>query len=525
MSVSVALHAAFILLVAWRQDDAPAPVSRADLVVSLDSRDATGDDPLPSPDVASEAADPPKKTETREPAANEPLTASTKPATAEPLSQPQPQAKPPQPAPLAETRAVAQAATASTDPSPRSAAPAAGSSTATIAAVTTAATTTTVVQPFDRRQRKMLDKKLSDWSESYAKAVEAGGEVSWQQDGQRYTARFSELPADSDMALDRVLVEVSTEIEGERLKTQMRMKRLAFSHYAQFVNRWDKDVQIHDDELDGRFHANSAINLTYSRDAKPQFHGKVTTAARRININADRGRARRDEMFLGGLQTGVRSIRLPKNFVPLPQTADIRDDQLQEFDEDTRITFHADGSYTWVAYKDGLFERRGHLRAPASYLIATNKAKLYVRGTVKGKVLVYSPERIVIAGDLVYAGDPAKRSTSEDYLGLVSARTIEVAGPKTTGPGDVHINAAIYAKRRFAVTRYRARNGGTLEIFGSLTAGTISATEPRFATKILFDPRLEGARPPGFPVTDRYEVESWDAAWTVDASSASKDAI
>ena len=371
----------------------------------------------------------------------------------------------------------------------------------------------------------MLDKKLADWSDSYAEAANASGEVSWQQDGQRYTARFSELPADNDMALDRVLVEVSTEIDGERLTTQMRMKRLAFSHYAQFVNRWDKEVQIHDDELDGRFHANSAINLTYSRDAKPQFHGKVTTAARRINIDSGRGRARRDEMFLGGLQTGVRSIHLPKNFVPLPQTATIRDDQLQEFDEDTRITFHADGSYTWVAYKDGLFERRGHLRAPASYLIASDKAKLYVRGTVKGKVLVYSPERIVIAGDLVYAGDPAERATGEDYLGLVSARTIEVAGPKTTGPGDIEINAAIYAKRRFSVARYRARNGGTLEIFGSLTAGTLSATEPRFATKIRFDPRLEAARPPGFPVTDRYEVESWDAAWTVDDSSSSEDSI
>lgn len=371
----------------------------------------------------------------------------------------------------------------------------------------------------------MLDKKLSDWSDSYAEAADSAAEVSWQQDGQHYTARFSDLPAESDMALDRVLVEVSTEIDGERLTTQMRMKRLAFSHYAQFVNRWDKEVQIHDDELDGRFHANSAINLTYSRDAKPQFHGKVTTAARRINIDAGRGRARRDEMFLGGLQTGVRSIHLPKNFVPLPQTAAIRDDQLQEFDEDTRITFHADGSYTWVAYKEGLFERRGHLRAPASYLIATDKAKLYVRGTVKGKVLVYSPERIVIAGDLVYAGDPAERSSGDDYLGLVSARTIEVAGPKTTGPGDVQIHAAIYAKRRFSVARYRARNGGTLEIFGSLTAGTLSATEPRFATRIRFDPRLEATRPPGFPVTDRYEVESWDAAWTVDASNASNDSI
>ncbi len=78
------------------------------------------------------------------------------------------------------------------------------------------------------------------------------------------------------------------------------------------------------------------------------------------------------------------------------------------------------------------------------------------------------------------------------------------------------INAAIYAKRRFAVKRYRARDKGLLDIFGSLTAGSLSATEPRYSTRILFDPRLESQRPPGFPMTNRYEVDFWDATWTVE---------
>jgi hypothetical protein len=46
-----------------------------------------------------------------------------------------------------------------------------------------------------------------------------------------------------------------------------------------------------------------------------------------------------------------------------------------------------------------------------------------------------------------------------------------------------------------------------------LSAGSISATEPRYATKIEFDPRFERLRPPGFPVTNRYETESWDRQW------------
>ena len=54
-----------------------------------------------------------------------------------------------------------------------------------------------------------------------------------------------------------------------------------------------------------------------------------------------------------------------------------------------------------------------------------------------------------------------------------------------------------------------------MSIYGSLTAGSISATEPRYATRTEFDPRFERTRPPGFPETERYEVEGWDGQWRV----------
>jgi len=47
-----------------------------------------------------------------------------------------------------------------------------------------------------------------------------------------------------------------------------------------------------------------------------------------------------------------------------------------------------------------------------------------------------------------------------------------------------------------------------------VACGTISATEPRYATKIDYDPRFERQRPPGFPSTNRYEVADWDGKWT-----------
>lgn len=370
--------------------------------------------------------------------------------------------------------------------------------------------------PYSARQQKMLARKVENWAETFQRKHEPGEEITWKHDGQLYTARFTSIPGGDDTRLDRLSVRISTEQDGDRFTTMVELKRLAFSNFAQFVHRWDQNVQIHDDHLDGRFHSNSAINLSYSRQTGPLFLGRVTTAARTINVTERRGYRRRSDIFQGGLETGVRRIRLPRDYVPLPGNLTADNEQKHEFTENTRITFHADGSYTYVSTESGLFERRGTIEQPATYLIATGKAELTVRGTVRGRVLVYSPARVVIGGDLRYANDPERSESADDFIGIVSARSVEIAEPEVTGPGDLAIQAAIYAEKRFQVRKYRRRGKGTLDIYGSLTAGSISATEPRYATRIRFDPRLESRRPPGFPVTDRYETESWDELWTVE---------
>jgi hypothetical protein len=194
-------------------------------------------------------------------------------------------------------------------------------------------------------------------------------------------------------------------------------------------------------------------------------------------------------------------------------------DRIQYFEDDTRIRFYADGTYGWRAVGSATEERRVAISKDSSYLIATAKAELHVEGTLDGKVLLYSPERIVVEGDLVYAQDPARVSDSDDYLGLVSDKYVEIASPDVTGSGDLTIDAAIYAKRAFTVRSYGAKRSGRMDIYGSVTAGSLSATEPRYTTRIRFDPRLEKLRPPAFPMTDRYEIESWDGLWRVGSTS------
>ena len=41
------------------------------------------------------------------------------------------------------------------------------------------------------------------------------------------------------------------------------------------------------------------------------------------------------------------------------------------------------------------------------------------------------------------------------------------------------------------------------------------STEPRFATRIEFDDRLTTMRAPGFPLSDRYELDAESDEWRV----------
>ncbi len=367
------------------------------------------------------------------------------------------------------------------------------------------------IAPLETDEHQMLDDKLAEWS-SDVDAVFAEP-LSWEHEGRTYSARITRDAADDNMGMDQMIVEVTTERDGRRWSTQMRMQRLAFSSFAQFVDRWDPNVQIHDDEIDGRFHSNSQINISKSRGVQPIFHGKVTTARRVDTSNSERF-VRREEVFLGGLETRVRRIDLPRQFASLDDLGSIPAERVHRFAADAEITFQADGSFSWAYLKGEMSGHHIRLSDEPRYLLGDKGVSLRVSGVANGKVLVYAPQDIVIGDDLLYADDPRLDPGSDDFVGLIADRYVAIAESRLTGPGDVTVHAAILAKRRFLVRNYRSRGGGTLHVFGSVAAGSLSATEPRFRTRLEFDPRLGNARPPGFPVTDRYEVVEWDGTWT-----------
>lgn len=336
-------------------------------------------------------------------------------------------------------------------------------------------------------------------------------EVAWQEDGREYRAVLKrEVTADS-MDLEQIAAQVTTTDQGSSMQTHLLFSRLAFSQFTQVVDRWDQNVQLHDDEIVGRFHSNSAVFVGASGSVTPKFTGKVTTAARNLRFAAG-SRRRQAEMFQGGLETSVGRIDFPKQAPPFALEPPEEDAHVQRFDDDVHITLASNGRYTWQARRSDAPTHAEFDPDRPLYLLADPHTTIYVRGVIDGRVLVYSPARIVIEGNLVYADD-ARDGDSDDYLGLVSDGNVEIARPYVTGRGDLRIDAAIFARRQFIVTDIDYQRTAKLWIYGSLTAGTLSASEPRYGTKIEFDPRFDRVRPPGFPSTNRFELASWDPSW------------
>jgi hypothetical protein len=346
-------------------------------------------------------------------------------------------------------------------------------------------------------------------------------EAAWKQDGRHYSAVLIREHAGDGTALERVVARVSASDRGQYLTTVVNLRRLAFSQFTQLVDHWDPMVQLHDDEVVGRFHSNSRLNLLYDSRAAPKFLGKVTTAARSFNTESN-ARWRDSETFRGGMETRAGRVVLPESLQPFEWAPRDENARIHEFTSDTHIRVFRDGSYTWHSRDSSESEYLNEPTAHPVYFLASHGTTLYVRGVVAGRVLVYSPHRIVIEGSLTYASDPRDSPASGDYVGLVSEKYVQVAPPGVTGPGDLEIDAAIFAGRRFVVSNINHRRSATLRIFGSLAAGSLSATEPRYATRIEYDSRFERQRPPGFPSTNRYEAADWDGQW-VEAPESTVD--
>ena len=217
------------------------------------------------------------------------------------------------------------------------------------------------------QEETAVRRHLASWTGSLSPA-DGGTTVVWRDSGQEYTAVLKHVPAADAMGMEQLLVELTTERGGEKLATELRMNRVAFSNFAQFIDHWDPEVQIHDDLIDGRFHSNSEIRVSRERGVKPVFNGKVTLAAGDVRTDGV-GFLNRRTMFPAGIETRVRRIVLPPRAETFQHGA-VPPDRVHRFSHDSLLTFHEDGTFDSRALDEGGIAAGGPLGDEPFYLLA-----------------------------------------------------------------------------------------------------------------------------------------------------------
>ncbi len=179
--------------------------------------------------------------------------------------------------------------------------------------------------------------------------------ISWQQDGQQYSARVMRQPAADSTGLEQVIAEIMTSKDGKRMKTRLSLKRLAFSHFTQLVNNWDPNIQLHDDVIDGRFHSNTEIRADHHRWREAAILRQGDHRRATLTFNSFNTRRNKD-VFQGGFETKTDRVTLPRDMPDVVNGGEESDRRV--FADDTRIIFNPDGSYVWrLANGEGALQR------------------------------------------------------------------------------------------------------------------------------------------------------------------------
>ncbi len=287
-----------------------------------------------------------------------------------------------------------------------------------------------VVAVMPKPEKEMVTRNVQQLALKLLDSNMTNTELSWQQDGQQYSARVMRQPALDSTGIEQVIAEVMTSKNGKRMKTRLSLKRLAFSHFTQLVNHWDRNIMLHDDVIDGRFHSNTEFAFSTTKDVAAAVlrqgdHGRIArsrstvsigvatrtcsraaTRPRPIRVNLPQGHARCRER-----RRGRRPPRVHRRHAHHLQ----RGWQLRLAQRERRRPAATRRTEPARALS------RSATRAPSSTCAAPSS----------GMFTVFTPNDIEIEDDLVYAKDPRQTVLSRDFLALISGRDICIAAPRS----------------------------------------------------------------------------------------------
>lgn len=294
-------------------------------------------------------------------------------------------------------------------------------------------------------------------------------------------------------------------------------KNNSFSMYAWMSNFEGNVFWITGDTVWGRVHSNGNLHV----NGRPVFMEKVTTSKA---FSPKPGIGTNNAIFKKGYETGVAQIQFPNDLSDL-SAASIAGGR--NYTTNVWVTLSPGTS----ANNDGKAYIRTSVSGPIIDSISLSDPsfngalwstqRVYVKGTIDGKLTIGAADDVVVLDDVLYESSPLT-GTSDDMLGLVAEDDVIVAD-NAANNSNCEIDASVFCRTgSFYAENYNTRPvSGKLKLIGGIiqdTRGAVgtfagSSLQSGFSKRYYFDPRLSdpAVRPPFFPgyYTQTLTVANW----------------
>ena len=270
------------------------------------------------------------------------------------------------------------------------------------------------------------------------------------------------------------------------------------------------------DSIFGPAHTQGVLRVT----GRPYFGGKVT-----VKNGVDSSWAGHPN-FTAGVETGV-NIPLNKSFQKLTQAATANGKVFNDgSNKDLFLKFKGDSIQYHMQGKPDTTALLSALSPNGTITLGTGGAtgNIYVEGVVKGRVTIGSMDststsrgKVFVTGNLTYQTDPSVNPASQDMLGVVAYREINI---KDNGAAFFKVSGSLYSySQGVTVENYNTRPPGTLYTLGGWIVENVYATSngiplgtagsKGYKCSVHYDERFRTSAPPFFPTTQAYEILAW----------------
>lgn len=248
----------------------------------------------------------------------------------------------------------------------------------------------------------------------------------------------------------------------------------------------------------------------------PVFMGKATSKTG-ITMSG----SPKNPQFQGGFESGV-DIPMPSNTSYNNIISAATTGGYSQTGGELYLKFNSNGTVSWKTTSGGTYTTVSLSTFAPNGVIAIDKGKLYVEGTLDGRVTLASLRSGGSAGgetfltnSLVMADNPKTNPASNDMLGIVSYSDITVVDNSAT-QFDIQATMYSYTGGLF-VQNGTSRPAGNLNITGGMIVERLYATSngasgssrKGYNLILRFDERFANDSPDYFPATGRYEILSW----------------